>query len=143
MLIDELRDRYRTSLTKTCALFVMSRSRYQYQSVARDSPALLMHVKKIAAVRAHCGYRRVHAVLQLECLNAHWFLSLADAQSKIDGWRTYYHEVPPRSALPWMTLAEFTRRARESTFPDIAAGPEISSSGRDALRFRVNSVPSM
>ncbi len=23
------------------------------------------------------------------CLNAHWFLSLADAQSKINDWRTY------------------------------------------------------
>jgi hypothetical protein len=34
-----------------------------------------------------------------ECLNAHWFLSLDDARRKIDGWRRYYNEVHPHSAL--------------------------------------------
>jgi putative transposase len=66
MLIDELRDRYRTSLTKTCALFGMSRSLYRYQSVARDSSALLMRIKEITATRVHYGYRRVHVVLRRE-----------------------------------------------------------------------------
>jgi putative transposase len=27
-----------------------------------------------------------------ECLNAHWFLSLADAQKKLEDWRKYYNE---------------------------------------------------
>ncbi len=27
-----------------------------------------------------------------ECLNAHWFLSLADAQEKVENWRRYYNE---------------------------------------------------
>lgn len=53
-----------------------------------------------------------------ECLNAHWFLSLADAQSKIGDWRTYYNEVRPHSALQWMTPAEFARQARKSASPD-------------------------
>ncbi|MDN7638789.1 IS3 family transposase [Burkholderia cepacia] len=285
MLIDELRDRYRTSLTKTCALFGMSRSLYRYQSVARDSSALLMRIKEITATRVHYGYRRVHVVLRREgwqdnckrvyrlyraeglslrhkrprrnksarlrqpkhivtaineiwsmdfvadalfdgrrlrtltvvdnytreclaievgqslkgehvvealtritalrghpatikvdngsefiskamdrwayehgveldfsrpgtptdnakvesfngrfrqeCLNAHWFLSLADAQSKIDDWRTYYNEVRPHSALQWMTPAEFARQARESASPDNSTKPEISTSDRD------------
>ena len=65
MLIDEMRDRYRTSLTKTCALFGMSRS-LRYQSVARDSSALLMRIKEITATRVHYGYRRVHVVLRRE-----------------------------------------------------------------------------
>ncbi|PDT65054.1 hypothetical protein CO683_34580, partial [Bradyrhizobium ottawaense] len=26
-----------------------------------------------------------------ECLNAHWFLSLADAQEKVETWRRYYY----------------------------------------------------
>ena len=26
-----------------------------------------------------------------ECLNAHWFLSLADAQKKLEDWRRYYN----------------------------------------------------
>ena len=44
LLIDELRDRYRASLTQTCALFKMSRSLYAYQSTARDAtPLILAH----------------------------------------------------------------------------------------------------
>ena len=66
-----------------------------------------------------------------ECLNAHWFLSLADAQSKIDDWRTYYNEVRPHSALQWMTPAEFARQARKSASPDHSTTPEISTSDRD------------
>ena len=29
--------------------------------------------------------------LRDECLNAHWFLSLADARSKIEAWRRHYN----------------------------------------------------
>ena len=34
-----------------------------------------------------------------ECLNAHWLLSLVDAQRKIDAWRRYYTEVRSHTAL--------------------------------------------
>jgi len=61
-----LRDRYRVSLTKACALLHMSRSLYGYRSVARDSSALLARIKEIAATRVHYGYRRVHVMLQRE-----------------------------------------------------------------------------
>lgn len=61
-----MRDRYRVSLTKACALFHMSRSLYGYRSVARDSSALLARIKEIAAARVHYGYRRVHVMLQRE-----------------------------------------------------------------------------
>ena len=30
-----------------------------------------------------------------ECLNAHWFLTLDDARSKMEDWRKYYNEVRP------------------------------------------------
>jgi putative transposase len=36
---------------------------------------------------------------QAECLNAHWFLSLADAREKLDTWRRDYNEVRPHSAI--------------------------------------------
>ncbi|WP_425519683.1 integrase core domain-containing protein, partial [Xanthomonas euvesicatoria] len=39
--------------------------------------------------------------LRQECLNAHWFLSLADARSKIEAWRRFYNEERPHSALAW------------------------------------------
>ena len=34
-----------------------------------------------------------------ECLNAHWFLSLADAQEKVETWRRYYNEDRPHGAI--------------------------------------------
>lgn len=283
-MIDELRDRYRASLTQTCALLRISRSLYSYRSVARDSSALVSRIKEIAAARVHYGYRRVHVMLRREgwkdnqkrvyrlyqqeglslrlkrpkrnksarlrqpkhlvtvmnqiwsmdfvsdalfdgrrlraltvvenysreslaidvgqslkgedvvntlnritaqrglpatikvdngsefiskvmdkwayergveldfsrpgtptdnakvesfngrfrqeCLNAHWFLSLDDAKSKIEGWRRYYNETRPHSALKWATPAEFARQATESALSDTATASEISSLGR-------------
>ena len=34
-----------------------------------------------------------------ECLNAHWFLTLADAAEKLDAWRRGYNEVRPHGAI--------------------------------------------
>jgi putative transposase len=34
-----------------------------------------------------------------ECLNAHWFMSLADAQEKLEDWRKYYNEERPHGAI--------------------------------------------
>ena len=34
-----------------------------------------------------------------ECLNAHWFLTLADAREKLEAWRRYYNEVRPHGAF--------------------------------------------
>jgi putative transposase len=34
-----------------------------------------------------------------ECLNAHWFLPLADAREKMEDWLTYYNEVRPHGAI--------------------------------------------
>lgn len=47
--------------------------------------------------------------LRQECLNEHWFLSLADARRKIDEWRRFYNEDRPHSAIAWKTPAEFAR----------------------------------
>ena len=38
-----------------------------------------------------------------ECLNAHWFMSLADAQEKLEDWRKYYNEERPHGAIGQMT----------------------------------------
>jgi putative transposase len=37
--------------------------------------------------------------LRAECLNAHWFLTLADAREKLEYWRQYYNEDRPHSAI--------------------------------------------
>ena len=34
-----------------------------------------------------------------ECLNAHWFLTLADAAEKMEDWRRYYNEERPHGAI--------------------------------------------
>jgi putative transposase len=34
-----------------------------------------------------------------ECLNAHWILSLADAQEKVEHWRRYYNKERPHGAI--------------------------------------------
>jgi putative transposase len=38
-----------------------------------------------------------------ECLNAHWFMSLNDARSKLEDWRRYYNEERPQSGTRQMT----------------------------------------
>ena len=45
--------------------------------------------------------------LRDECLNAHWFLSLADARTKVEVWRRDYNESRPHTALGWLTPAEY------------------------------------
>ncbi|MEQ8693709.1 MAG: transposase, partial [Gammaproteobacteria bacterium] len=37
--------------------------------------------------------------LRAECLNAHWFLTLADTAEKLEGWRRDYNEQRPHSAI--------------------------------------------
>ena len=37
--------------------------------------------------------------LRSECLNAHWFMSLADAVEKLEDWRRDYSVVRPQSAI--------------------------------------------
>ena len=37
--------------------------------------------------------------LRAECLNADWFLTLADAREKLEHWRRDYNEVRPHSAI--------------------------------------------
>ena len=38
-----------------------------------------------------------------ECLNAHWFMTLDDARSKMEDWRRYYNEERPHSGIGQMT----------------------------------------
>jgi transposase InsO family protein len=44
---------------------------------------------------------------RLRHLNAHWFLSLADARAKIEAWRQDYNERRPHTSLGWMTPVEY------------------------------------
>ena len=56
-----------------------------------------------------------------ECLNEHWFLSLADARKIIEDWRMDYNWNRPHSSLgnltPMEYLAEYTKRLEAAGFP--------------------------
>ena len=41
-----------------------------------------------------------------ECLNTHWFLTLADAREKLEAWRRYYN---PASLHPSVYAVEVNR----------------------------------
>ena len=46
-----------------------------------------------------------------ECLNVHWFQSMEDAVTKIEGWRQDYNENHPHRALKGLSPDEYARRA--------------------------------
>jgi putative transposase len=84
-----------------------------------------------------------------ECLNEHWFTSMADARTTIESWRNDYNKVREHNSLGGLTPTEFAKRAMEtaenaaafsavptapattmesSTFhpvPNIAGGPKL------------------
>jgi len=55
-----------------------------------------------------------------ECLNEHWFTSLAQARAVIAAWRNDYNEARPHSALDYLCPAEFAVRHRA-----ISAAPAV------------------
>ncbi len=58
------------------------------------------------------GYQEsFHARLRDECLNQHWFTSLADAREKIEAWRMDYNTQRPHSSLGYQTPEEFAAAA--------------------------------
>lgn len=56
-----------------------------------------------------------------ECLNEHWFLSLADARKIVEDWRIDYNQNRPHSSLGNLTpeeyLADYTKRLEAAGFP--------------------------
>ncbi len=50
-----------------------------------------------------------------ECLNANWFLNIADAKQKIEGWRIEYNGERPHSSLAYRTPNEFAEVCSELT----------------------------
>ena len=50
-----------------------------------------------------------------ECLNDHWFTTLAEARILISAWRQDYNQCRPHSALDYLTPAEFAAKHRTTT----------------------------
>jgi putative transposase len=62
-----------------------------------------------------------------ECLNEHWFMSLAEAREKIEAWRQDYNQLRPHSSLGYQTPEEFAARAARGASPPtpLAQGKEL------------------
>lgn len=60
------------------------------------SPAARQTIAKQSAER---GALACNSKLRSECLNAHWFMSLADAQEKLGTWCRHSNEDRPHSAI--------------------------------------------
>jgi putative transposase len=64
--------------------------------------------------------------LRLECLNANWFATLAEAQRVIEAWRQEYNEERPHTNLGRRTPAEFTRSLITPT-PTLSPIPRLTA----------------
>jgi putative transposase len=58
--------------------------------------------------------------LRDECLNVQQFLSLADAQGKLETWRVDYNQGRPHGSLGHLTPSEFTQKRQEQTTNEAA-----------------------
>jgi transposase InsO family protein len=47
--------------------------------------------------------------LRDECLNEHWFVSLAHARAVIEAWRREYNEERPKKSLGGLTPAQYAK----------------------------------
>jgi len=52
----------------------------------------------------------INGIFRDECLNTHWFLTLKDAQEKIESWRYDYNTFRPHSSIENLTPNEFRER---------------------------------
>ena len=55
-----------------------------------------------------------------ECLNEHWFVSLAHARAVIEAWRQEYNDERPKRSLGGLTPAQYAKQlaARPFTMPE-------------------------
>ena len=54
----------------------------------------------------------INGSLRDECLNVHWFASMAEARASIEAWRQDYNESRPHMALADVAPREYARQAR-------------------------------
>lgn len=63
-----------------------------------------------------------------ECLNLHWFRSLAHARAEIALWRHHYNHHRPHSSLGYRTPAEFVATAASAPEPWMGSTPPLRGS---------------
>jgi putative transposase len=71
-----------------------------------------------------------------ECINQHWFLTLADAAEKSEAWRRYYNEEQPHGAIG-TKVPILPRKSGGVTSPSPSARPENSAFGQSNVGDRI------
>jgi transposase InsO family protein len=83
--------------------------------------------------------------LRDECLNEHWFTSLAHARAVIEAWRCEYNEERPKKSLGGLTPAQYAKQLaiKAVTMPDDSKPSCYSNAGgrRDRRRLRAKAWP--
>jgi putative transposase len=54
-----------------------------------------------------------------ECLNEHWFVTMAQARRVIENWRIEYNEERPHSSLGYLTPARFAADMETKTEEEV------------------------
>ena len=75
-----------------------------------------------------------------ECLNQHWFLSLEDAQAKIEDWRIEYNTIRPHSSLGRMSPEQFLRESKKPLSSVESGGASEEQEGAHSRRPQVLAV---
>lgn len=66
--------------------------------------------------------------LRDECLNVHWFASMAEARTSIEAWRQDYNESRPHMAHGYASPGELARRSRHLADRPGAKAPKTNAS---------------
>jgi len=68
-----------------------------------------------------------------ECLNEHWFTSLADARKTIEAWRIDYNTQRPHSSLGYATPEEFASRYHGHAPDIVTTNAQIGQNQQEGL----------
>jgi putative transposase len=66
-----------------------------------------------------------------ECLNEHWFITMAQARRAIESWRIEYNTERPHSSLGDLTPQEFAERGLARRQEKVSSSTADSNPGRD------------
>jgi transposase InsO family protein len=65
-------------------------------------------------VQSKSGTNKFHKTLRAECLDVHWFATLAQAKHLIEAWRVEYDESRPHRSCGERTSHEFAMQIAAS-----------------------------
>ena len=111
---------------KGVASFIPAEARLSLRMYGAQSPTKAKNCED-----THLAVPFAAAGTRAGCLNAHWFLSVADAKKKMEDWRKYNEEPPSGDR---QQAADHAAESRWRSEPAILTEPENSTRRRFKLR---------